>query len=79
MTAGGSFDIDACLNSNLDALKEIKARRDLRTVPGNTLKCLVATCGADYPTGGKFCYQCGSNQDVEEVKKLKMISANLNK
>ena len=75
---GGSFDIDACLKSNLDALKEIKARRDIRVEPGNTLKCLVATCGADYPTGGKFCYKCGTNQDVEEVKQLKTISAKLN-
>ena len=76
-TSGGSFDIEARLTTNLNALMEQKARRDKCNVPGNILKCLVASCGADYPSGGKFCNPCGANQDIEEVKRLKMISDNI--
>ena len=76
-TTGGSFDIDACLTSNLNAMMEQKARCDKRNMPGSIMKCLVATCVADYPIGGKFCNQCGANQDIEEVKRMKLIANNL--
>ena len=73
-TTGGSLDIDACLTTNLNAMMELKTRRDQHKVPGSTMTCLVGTCAADYPSGGKFCNQCGANQDVEEVKRMKLIS-----
>ena len=76
-TSGGSFDIEACLTTNLNAMMEQKARRDKRNMPGNILKCLVASCGPDYPSGGKFCNHCGANQDIKEVNRLKMISDNI--
>ena len=75
LNKSGSADLETQLDQSMEQYQLLQANRAARKVPGEKVKCLKASCKAEFTTGvGDFCGACGSNQNVEMAAALKRIS-----